>query len=169
MLVSDELNKRGRGRNPKYTARAQPVMSLTKAVDKVRALPELRKQDAAQYIGRFCRAQLRCWAHARQQKKVSGASPFWCAKATRDATLRQDAKYKQEQKKVLAQLAPQMWRFDPQVPAAFAMVGLGRKGRCALCRTVVYVPVSARRSCASAGGCTPAGGFTPDIVCWRRI
>ena len=34
------------------------------------ALPELRKQDAAQYIGRFCRAQLRCWAHARQHKKV---------------------------------------------------------------------------------------------------
>ena len=25
MLVSDELNKRGRGRNPKYTTRAQPV------------------------------------------------------------------------------------------------------------------------------------------------
>ena len=69
MLVSDELNKRGRGRNPKYTARAQPVrhprrgwhglgpdagtwrssqvFSPTKAVDKVRALPELRKQDAA--------------------------------------------------------------------------------------------------------------------------
>ena len=92
MLVSDELKKRGRGRNPKYTTRAQPVrrprrgwhglgpdimprrssqvMSPTKAVDKVRALPELRKQDAAQYIGRFCRAQLRCWAHARQHKKV---------------------------------------------------------------------------------------------------
>ena len=92
MLVSDELNKRGRGRNPKYTARAQPVrhprrgshglgpdagtwrspqvLSPTKAVDKVRALPELRQQDAAQYIGRFCRAQLRCWAHARQHKKV---------------------------------------------------------------------------------------------------
>ena len=71
MLVSDELNKRGRGRNPKYTARAQPVrhphrgwhglgpdggtwrssqvFSPAKAVDKVRALPELRKQDAAQY------------------------------------------------------------------------------------------------------------------------
>ena len=66
MLVSDELNKRGRGRNPKYTARAQPVrlprrgwhglgpdagtwrspqvLSPTKAVDKVRALPERRKQ-----------------------------------------------------------------------------------------------------------------------------
>ena len=80
MLVSDELNKRGRGRNPKYTARAQPVrhprrgwhglgpdagtwrspqvLSPTKAVDKVRALPELRQQDAAQYIGRCCRAQL---------------------------------------------------------------------------------------------------------------
>ncbi len=92
MLVSDELNKRGRGRNPKYTARAQPVrhprrgwhglgpdagtwrssqvFSLAKAVDKVRALPELRQQDAAQFIGRFCRARLRCWAHARQDKKV---------------------------------------------------------------------------------------------------
>ena len=98
MLVSDELKKRGRGRNPKYTARAQPVrrprrgwhgrgpditprrspqvMSLTKAVDKVRALPELRKQDAAQYIGRVCRAQLRCWAHARQHKKVCSLPEF---------------------------------------------------------------------------------------------
>ena len=45
---------------------------------------------------------------ARLAVQVSGASPFWCAKATRDATLRQDAKYKQEQKKVLAQLAPQV-------------------------------------------------------------
>ena len=92
MLVSDELNKRGRGRNPKYMTRAQPVrdprrcshglgpdggtwrspqvLSPTKVADKVRALPELRKQDAAQYIGRVCRAQLRCWAHARQHKKV---------------------------------------------------------------------------------------------------
>ena len=52
------------------TWRSPQVFSLTKAVDKVRALPELRKQDAAQYIGRFCRAQLRCWAHARQHKKV---------------------------------------------------------------------------------------------------
>ena len=98
MLVSDELNKRGRGRNPKYTTRAQPVrrprrgwhglgpdimprrssqvMSPTKAVDKVRALPELRKQDAAQYIGRVCRAQLRCWAHARQHKKVCSLPEF---------------------------------------------------------------------------------------------
>ena len=40
--------------------------------------------------------------------QMTGASPFWCAKATRDATLRQDAKYKQEQKKVLAQVAPQV-------------------------------------------------------------
>ena len=36
--------------------------------------------------------------------QVSGASPFWCAKATRDAKLRQSAKYHQEHKQVLAQL-----------------------------------------------------------------
>ena len=39
--------------------------------------------------------------------QASGASPFWCVKATRDATLRQDAKYHQEHKKVLAQVPPQ--------------------------------------------------------------
>ena len=32
--------------------------------------------------------------------QASGASPFWCVKATRDATLRQDAKYQEEQKNV---------------------------------------------------------------------
>ena len=84
MLVSDELNKRGRGRNPKYTTRAQPVrrprrgwhglgpditprrspqvMSLTKAVDKVRALPELRLC--------VCRPSLLCGADDRREADV---------------------------------------------------------------------------------------------------
>ena len=48
--------------------------------------------------------------------QVSGASPFWCAKATRDATMRQSAKYHQEHEKVLAQLPPQVRCEAPQSP-----------------------------------------------------
>ena len=48
--------------------------------------------------------------------QASGASPFWCVKATRDATLRQDAKYHQEHKKVLAQVPPQVRCEAPQLP-----------------------------------------------------
>ena len=48
--------------------------------------------------------------------QASGASPFWCVKATRDATLRQSAKYHQEHKKVLAQQAPQVRCEAPQLP-----------------------------------------------------
>ena len=48
--------------------------------------------------------------------QASGASPFWCAKATRDATLRQSAKYHQEHKKVLAQVPPQVRCEAPQLP-----------------------------------------------------
>ena len=53
---------------------------------------------------------------ARLAVQASGASPFWCVKATRDATLRQDAKYHQEQKKVLAQVPPQVRCKAPQLP-----------------------------------------------------
>ena len=45
---------------------------------------------------------------ARLAVQVPGASPFWCAKATRDATLRQSAKYQQEHKQALAQVPPQV-------------------------------------------------------------
>ena len=53
---------------------------------------------------------------ARLAVQASGASPFWCVKATRDATLRQDAKYHQEQKKVLARVPPQVRCEAPQLP-----------------------------------------------------
>ena len=53
---------------------------------------------------------------ARLAVQMSGASPSWCAKATRDATLRQRAKYQQEHKKVLAQVPPQVRCEAPQLP-----------------------------------------------------